>query len=342
MKRLVLICTAIFTIVTSFQQEAFAQDPEFSQFYAAPLHLNPALAGISQGPRIAVNYRNQWPGFNDAFVTYALSYDQHIKALSGGIGVILSADRIAGGILNTYKVGAMYSYQLKLAKNFGVKIGAQGSYNYKHIDFGVLRFHDQINVNNPSLGFIDEFNNLNATSELAFVSDSKSYADVSAGMVGFSPKVYVGVALKHLIQPNESFTGDNPDGKLPLRIAIHGGASFDFSPNPKKEAFFSPNVLFVQQSNFTQLNIGAYVNFEPVFGGVWYRHTFSNPDAVIALFGISIDPLRVGYSYDFTMSELNPGSGGAHEISLVLNFGSDKNSLTTRTGQLDCPQILNY
>ena len=34
-----------------FMGELFAQDPEFSQFYANPLYLNPALAGVTICPK---------------------------------------------------------------------------------------------------------------------------------------------------------------------------------------------------------------------------------------------------------------------------------------------------
>ncbi|MES1226414.1 MAG: type IX secretion system membrane protein PorP/SprF, partial [Bacteroidota bacterium] len=41
---------------------ALAQDPNFSQFFASPLTLNPALTGKFDGVyRVAGNYRNQWP-----------------------------------------------------------------------------------------------------------------------------------------------------------------------------------------------------------------------------------------------------------------------------------------
>lgn len=55
--------------------EVKAQDPVFTQFYAAPLQLNPAFAGNTYAPFITVNYRNQWSGFNSfkTYVTYAAS-----------------------------------------------------------------------------------------------------------------------------------------------------------------------------------------------------------------------------------------------------------------------------
>jgi len=336
MKKLVLsLLTAVVVVTTMLP--AGAQDPEFSQFYAAPLHLNPALAGIAGGPRIAMNYRNEWPGIENAFVTYALSYDQHFDAISGGIGLQLLADRVGGGLLNTYSASAMYAYQLKLSRSFAIKIGAQAGYTYQQLDWNSLRFYDQIN---PVSGFVDEFNNLNVTADQAPDNFNVSYADFGAGFVAFSPTLYGGLGIKHVTQPKISYTSGDESAKLPLRVAIHGGAVFRLDERDKREPFISPNVLLAQQSNFTQINVGSFVNYNPIFGGVWYRHTISNTDAVIALVGFTIEMLRIGYSYDFTLSELSLSSGGTHEISVILNFG-ERNSLSSSKGALPCPPILN-
>ena len=67
LKRVVLILTVLFSL--SFSENVFAQDPEFTQFYANPLYLNPAFAGTARSPRINLNYRNQWPGLSGTYVT---------------------------------------------------------------------------------------------------------------------------------------------------------------------------------------------------------------------------------------------------------------------------------
>ena len=78
-----------------------AQDPSFSQFYANPLYLNPAFAGTNECPRANLNYRDQWPGIGRTYVTTSASWDQHIQAIGGGLGVIVSQDRSGSGNLNT-------------------------------------------------------------------------------------------------------------------------------------------------------------------------------------------------------------------------------------------------
>src|SRR6202000_2562217 len=81
-----------------------AQDPQFTQFYANPLYLNPAFAGTARCPRIALNYRNQWPNLasqGSSYVTYSASYDMHLDALAGGIGVLVTTDNQANRLKTT-------------------------------------------------------------------------------------------------------------------------------------------------------------------------------------------------------------------------------------------------
>ena len=72
---------------------AYGQDPQFTQFYANPLYLNPAFAGSYGCPRFNMNYRNEWPSLSSNYVTYSVSYDQYFKNISGGIGVIATHDQ---------------------------------------------------------------------------------------------------------------------------------------------------------------------------------------------------------------------------------------------------------
>ena len=67
-----IICVALVSVIN-------AQDPNFSQFFASPLTLNPALTGKFDGVyRFAANYRNQWPTISNAYTTDTASLDMGI------------------------------------------------------------------------------------------------------------------------------------------------------------------------------------------------------------------------------------------------------------------------
>src|SRR5215475_728917 len=70
-----------------------AQDPQFSQFYAAPLYLNPAMAGSTGQARAGINYRNQWPAIDANFTTMSAYFDYYIEDKNSGVGVLLTRDQ---------------------------------------------------------------------------------------------------------------------------------------------------------------------------------------------------------------------------------------------------------
>src|SRR5258705_11450238 len=145
MKKLLL---GIFVCVSL---SSLAQDPEFTQFYANPLYLNPAFAGSTRCPRISLNYRNQWPALSGTFVTYSASYDQFVEALGGGIGLLVLNDKAGEGTLTTSNISAVYAYQLNVTREFSVRFGMQGTYVQKKVDWDKLTFGDMID---PRYGFI--------------------------------------------------------------------------------------------------------------------------------------------------------------------------------------------
>ena len=78
---------------------ANAQDAGFSQFYSNPLYLNPAFSGTLGVPRVNLQYRDQWHGLTDAYVTQSVAFDMPVESLQGGIGFNLVRDAQANGML---------------------------------------------------------------------------------------------------------------------------------------------------------------------------------------------------------------------------------------------------
>ena len=309
----------ILSVIVVISGDLAAQDPQFTQFYANPLYLNPAFAGTARCPRICMNYRNEWPGINNAYVTYSASYDQHIDNLSGGIGILATSDRAVDGTLTTNRVSGIYSYHLAVNREFSLKFGLEGTYHQKSLDWSKLTFGDMIDRRR---GFVW---NTNETQ----VSNKRQGVDISAGVLGYSKRYFFGLALHHLNQPEEGFINSS-NVKLPMKITAHAGAMI---PIDKAGTFISPNILYQRQQDFQQLNLGLYFVKNNIVGGLWYR----NQDAFIVLVGVQTKTFKAGYSYDVTVSKLANVSAGSHEISVQFQFECKPRKKKFRT--VSCPSF---
>ncbi len=324
-----------------------AQDPQFSQFYSAPLYLNPAFAGSTQQTRVGVNFRSQWPAIDANFVTLSAYADHFIDDKNSGVGFIITSDREGIAGLRSTSIGAQYSYQLPLTEIFTLRAGAQASYVLRDLNFGRLTFGDQFDADGNIVG---------PTAEIFDSGASKSFFGLSFGTLLYSPNAWLGIAAHHLNQPNQSLVGES--SPLPRKYSIHVGYKFFLKSGVigdglyarEQERSLAPTVQYKFQGEFDQLDVGLYLTYEPILFGIWYRglpfknfNSFTNNEAIVFLFGFTKkgdkDWLNVGYSYDFTISELGSSSGGAHEFSLSYSwFTGDPRKPPKNVRLIPCPR----
>lgn len=317
------ICITILFVAIGWN--LLSQDPTFTQFYSNPSYLNPALSGSSGCPRIALNYRNEWPQLTGNYITYAAAYDSYFRNISGGVGLVAMHDMQGQGTIQTSMIGASYSYYLKVNRKFRLMFGTQAAYYQKFLDWSKLTFGDMID---PRRGFIYQ------TGDVPRGNGSRGFFDVSAGLVGFSKNFYFGAAAHHLNQPDESLILGV--SKLPVKLTGHLGANIKLGQRGRYSSTtsLSPNIIYQYQNGFQQLNVGAYLKYENFTIGAWYR----NKDAFILTLGLTTDKYRIGYSYDLTVSQLGNGvSGGSHEVSLGINLKCKKPVRDFR--RLSCPSF---
>lgn len=315
----------IFLVGATCAFQLNAQDPTFTQFYANPVYLNPALSGSTGCPRVSMNYRNEWPQLTGNYITYSLSYDSYAKNVSGGLGFIALHDQQGRGTISTTMIGAVYSYNLKVNRKFSMMFGARASYFQKYLDWSKLTFGDMID---PRRGFIYQ------TGDVPRGNGRRGFFDASAGIVGYTENFYFGIAGHHLNRPDESMILGT--SKLPMRITGHAGANIKIGNRGRysNSTSIMPNVIYQYQNGFQELSIGTYVKYENFTVGAWYR----NRDAFILCLGITTPKFKVGYSYDITVSKLGHGvSGGSHEVSLGFNFACKKKPKNFR--KISCPSF---
>ena len=302
-----------------------AQDPIYSQFYSAPLQLNPGFTGITNAPNIAMNYRNQWPSLSNAYSTYSVSYDQFFRDFNSGLGLFILADDAGNGILKTTRVSGFYSYRVKINRDWQIKWGIELGVVQARLDWDKLIFLDQID---DKLGPISPGGTPFPTGETTPESFKSSYIDIGTGGLLYNKRFYFGFSAKHLNTPSQSFldVNNNLFGGVPLRWSVHAGSEFSIRLGNNRfwRPFISPGMMFVSQGASRQLNVGTFLGFGEFYGGVWYRHANTNPDAVIGAVGFRKNQIRVTYSYDATISRLSINSGGAHEVGVIINLSDGR------------------
>ena len=315
------------------------QDPHFSQYYANPLYLNPAMAGSNVGPRVVMNYRNQWPSIPGTFQTYSASYDQYFDKLSGGVGVLLTADRSGESIFKHDAASLMYSNNLNLSRTWAIKTGLQASFVQKSLNWNNLVFPDQLDARRGLIRSTSE------SLPSGGITDA-SYMDFSAGVVLYNENFWVGGAAHHLTEPNESLlNGSGGDAPLPMKLTFHMGGNIvvEEARFGNSGTYLSPNIIYQQQGPFNTINGGFYVIKGPITGGLWYRYSGAGSDiggtsdAFVVLAGIRQGVFSFGYSYDITVSDLRDAATGSHEVSISLLFDEKKKIRKKDVQPLKCP-----
>ena len=305
----------------------FAQDPHFSQFYANPLYLNPAMAGATKCPKVNMIYRNQYPALG-AFRTIGASYDQFVDGISGGLGLLVTNDQAGDGTLGITEVSAIYSYHLTISRKVSLLAGFQAGYRQRTLDWGSLRFGDQID---NLYGFVKPTQEIQG-------EDQVGHVDLSTGFVLFTDNFYFGGAFHHLTQPDDPFLVEST---LPMKMTFHGGASIPLGGSrlaSGPQTTLNPGILYQQQGEFQQLNFLLSVTRGVITGGLSFRHNVTNADALVVLVGFQpTDEIAIGYSYDYTVSEFTNQEGGAHEISLSYQFECRPKKKKFKT--INCPRF---
>ncbi|MCS7019396.1 MAG: type IX secretion system membrane protein PorP/SprF [Cytophagales bacterium] len=322
--------TALLTgCIWAWMHIAVAQDANFTQFYASPLYLNPALTGATPHFRFNTIYRNQWWQVPNNYQTNQISADFNLDYYDSGIGVLLSQDRIGALAASITQLNLSYAYRVRLRWGMMLRMGIQGGIGIRNTDWGRFVFEDQLQSGG-------------ATAE-SFAQPTVIYPDFTAGAVLHRTNFWIGLAAFHLSRPSVGLLSNTE--KLPMRFSAQAGYRIDLDPLGEGNIALSPTLLYQRQGNFNQLDLGANLYYHPLLIGIWYRglpisstlRGSINQDAIAGLVGVRFkNSLTVSYSYDVTLSTLNR-SGGAHEISVIYEPADKRRKRGSK--HVDCPIV---
>ncbi len=310
---------------------AAGQDAFFSRFYSSILYFNPAYAGTARIPRISAAYRNQMPALESPYVSYNASYDQPIELLQGGLGINISNDVQGQGTLNRMSVDAIYAYHLVVNPELVVSAGFQASYGLRFLNTAGMILPD------PLTGTTGTYAGHNES-----LSDQrKGFPDFAVGFVAYNRNAYAGASMHHLTRPDFSLSGDQYQ-PLSRKLILHGGIFIPlYERRFGREALeLNPNLIYIQQAGFRQLNYGMEGIYKGMSLGIWIRHGIDfQVNALSFHFGYEQSWFRMGYSYDFNMSDpwREMSNTGAHEASFLLKLDYKKGS-RNNSRAIKCPR----
>ncbi|HSZ72545.1 MAG TPA: PorP/SprF family type IX secretion system membrane protein, partial [Cytophagaceae bacterium] len=161
------------------------QDVQLSQYYNAPLYLNPGFTGSGDNTRVGLNYRTQWRGIDKPFNTVSLWADHNIESYNSGIGLLYLRDEQGSSRLTTNEVSLLYSYSINVTDKWVVKPGIQVGMVARNANYASLLFADQLSANG----------NTGAATSDPVASDTKAkiYGDISAGGIAFNDNAWFGL-----------------------------------------------------------------------------------------------------------------------------------------------------
>jgi type IX secretion system PorP/SprF family membrane protein len=309
----------------------FAQDVQFTQFYASKLYLAPSFAGAIQQDRISLSYRDQWPSLPGTFVSYSFSYDHFFSNFNSGVGFLVLRDIAGSGKLSTTNFGIQYSYDFKINDYWHIRPGAHFYFMQTGLDFDKLIWNDQIAPSGTGQTSIEQP-----------TLESKADVDFATSILTYSERHWFGVTVDHLLKPKTSLYGS--EEFVDMKVSVFGGTQIIRRGrllNPIDETL-SLAFLYKTQGGINQLDLGLYWYKEPLVLGLWYRgipfiNNEKRGDAIALLTGYKIDNFSVGYSYDFTISKLLASTGGSHEISLIYEFKTTRDR--RRKHMIPCPEF---
>ena len=342
MKKVIFFIALLFLL---YGPCASGQGLHFSQYYNAPLLLNPAntaLLPVSDF-QAGMNYRNQWATVPVPYNTFSAFIDGKVGGNRDnenhnnwlGVGLVFFSDKAGDGNLALSQVQGDMAYHLQLSRFTMISLGLSGAFVQRSVNYDNLTFDTQWD------GMT--FNQHLSNGEKAGIIKTNYYKVGSGLNFAWFPNesIYVklGGGLDNINKPTESFY-KNGTNTLDMRPT----GNLDVLVRTGNVLIVNPSVYYTTQSGASELVCGALFRVRMSGGGSTPSELILGAydrigDAAIGVAGIKIGSVQFTASYDMTMSALSPynGSYGALEFSLIYEGPYHRNQGIKKTFM--CPRF---
>lgn len=273
------------------------QDPQYTQYMYNMSVINPAYATEGDLINVGALYRSQWVGTVGAPNTGSLFIHVPLQEkIQVGLSVI--NDQI-GNVVNETNVYADFAYILPVGTHTKLSLGVKAGATFFNTNFNGFVYSDEL----PDPAFA---NNL-----------SKTFPNIGAGAYLFGTNYYVGFSAPNLLNSKhlENDSGIVTNGAEDLHFFLTAGYVFEMNEHLKlKPAFMTKSVAGAPLS--IDLTANVLIN-NIIEVGAGYRFD----DAITGLANFRVSPsMRIGYAYDYTLSNLGKFNSGSHEIMILFDI----------------------
>ena len=286
--------------------DASAQfEPQFTQYMFNEMFLNPAYAGSREHLAMTALYRNQWVGMDGAPKTQTFSAHTPLRNEKIGVGLSVLHEEI--GVTQDFSVFGSYAYRIALADgNFSMAVSG-----------GIIHHQEQLlEVKTQELGDVS----FSGTPRL-------TVPNAGFGTYYSNSRMYVGLSVPRLLHNKVNASTGKSENRLNMpywHYYLMGGYVFDLNESIK----LKPTFMVKAVSGAPVIaDLGAHVLLNEV---LWLGGSYRTSDSWAAVMQVQLNKqMRLGYSYDYTLTDLNQFNTGTHEVTLGYDFSFNKKNVVT-------------
>jgi len=282
------------------------QDPMISQYMFSGHFLNPAYAGSHPYANVTLLGRKQWVNFNGSPLTSFLSFDTPIKDTRLGLGAIVSNDII--GVTRRTRVQGSFSYHLPLGERARLAAGLSGG-----IEHYSARLSDLVIWDEADQVFTSDIN-------------GRILPVAGAGLYFYTHRFYAGVSLPNFLsfeQGDFLFAGND---QTPQRLERHYFGTAGYAIPAGKNFDIKPSILvkYVEEAP-VQFDYNLHFFF---YKTLWVGASYRGKDGMVGMVEYQATRnLRIGYAFDWALTNLRHHNSGSHEIMLAWDFVKDQGDI---------------
>ena len=275
-------------------------EPQFTQYMFNEMFINPAYAGSRECISITGAYRNQWAGMEGAPKTQTASIHSPLKNNRTALGLSLMNEEI--GVTSDLSVFGSYAYRVHTVK---------GTFSMA-VSGGLIHHQEKL----PEL-------NVGAFGDYVFMGVPRATVpNAGFGTYFNTDDFYIGISIPRLLQNRPDRGTGRPLNKINVDLwhyYLMGGYVFPLNDNLKLR---TTCMIKAVSGAPVIADIGAHLRFND---HLWLGGSYRTSDSWSGMFQLQLNPqMRLGYSYDYTLTRLRTFNSGTHEITLGIDISRDR------------------